>query len=504
DLSNKTELTAVNGKRKPAIEVFSHALRFFKEHALQELNDQLEDRIENEDIRWVITVPAIWKQPAKQFMREAAYKAGISSKAFPEQLLIALEPEAASIYIRKMKLHEIIPDENNRLSHYRSGCRLSIGPINVDFMHGTKYMVVDCGGGTVDITVHELEEHLGTLKELHKAAGGEYGSVSIDKAFEDLLDDIFTKEFLDEFKMKRPAGWVDLMIAFEARKRNASPWKNNPLNVSLPFSFIDYYKKYTKNRTVEIAVKKFGDKDVTWSSQGMLRFTPEGMRRLFLPTLDHIRQEIELVLQKPSLDHVNYLFLVGGFAESPLLQEEIRKSFKDKLRVIIPQDVGLTILKGAVLYGIDPNVVRVRRSPLTYGVGVLNKFIRGKHPEEKLIVKDEVEWCSDIFDTFTLCDQPIAVGEFVTRSYTPAKPNQKSTVINMYCSDKQRVRYLTDEGVKKCGTLHIDMSDSTYMQLPRRREIQITMLFGDTEIKVSALDVATGNCVKADIDFFKK
>lgn len=29
---------------------------------------------ENSDVRWVITVPAIWKQPAKQFMREAAYQ----------------------------------------------------------------------------------------------------------------------------------------------------------------------------------------------------------------------------------------------------------------------------------------------------------------------------------------------------------------------------------------------------------------------------------------------
>lgn len=29
---------------------------------------------DNNDVRWVITVPAIWKMPAKQFMREAAYK----------------------------------------------------------------------------------------------------------------------------------------------------------------------------------------------------------------------------------------------------------------------------------------------------------------------------------------------------------------------------------------------------------------------------------------------
>jgi len=38
-------------------------------------------------------------------------------------------------------------------------------------------MVVDCGGGTVDITVYEMESSYGCLKELHKATGGPYGSV---------------------------------------------------------------------------------------------------------------------------------------------------------------------------------------------------------------------------------------------------------------------------------------------------------------------------------------
>ena len=38
-------------------------------------------------------------------------------------------------------------------------------------------MVVDCGGGTVDITVHEMGRHTGKLKVLFKATGGPYGSV---------------------------------------------------------------------------------------------------------------------------------------------------------------------------------------------------------------------------------------------------------------------------------------------------------------------------------------
>lgn len=43
---------------------------------------------------------------------------------------------------------------------------------------------------------------------------------------------------------------------------------------------------------------------------------------------------------------LKYMFLVGGFAESPILQREIRLAFGAKLKVLIPQDVALTVLKG--------------------------------------------------------------------------------------------------------------------------------------------------------------
>lgn len=68
--------------------------------------------------------------------------------------------------------------------------------------------------------------------------------LGVDLEFEALLVDIFGAEFVDVFKAKRPAGWVDLMMAFESRKRAATPYKSKPLNVPLPFSFMDYHKKH--------------------------------------------------------------------------------------------------------------------------------------------------------------------------------------------------------------------------------------------------------------------
>ncbi|XP_014058206.1 heat shock 70 kDa protein 12A isoform X2 [Salmo salar] len=497
NLSIDTELHAANGKRVKAIDIFAYALAFFKEQALKELSDQAGAEFDNADIRWVITVPAIWKMPAKQFMREAAYKAGLVPRDIPEQLIIALEPEAASIYCRKLRLHQMI-DIGTKTNQNGFSPTENVG---AGMTQGDRYVVVDCGGGTVDLTVHQIRLPEGHLKELYKASGGPYGSIGIDYEFEKLLCKIFGPDFIDQFKIKRPAAWVDLMIAFESRKRAAAPDRTNPLNINLPFSFIDYYKKF-RGHSVEHALRKSNVDFVKWSSQGMLRMNPDAMNALFKPTIDHIIQHLTDLFEKPEVSDIKFLFLVGGFAESPLLQQAVQNMLQGRSRIIIPHDVGLTILKGAVLFGLDPSVIKVRRSPLTYGVGVLNRYVEGKHPPDKMLVKDGTRWCTDVFDTFITCDQSVALGETVKRSYTPAKPSQQVIVIHIYCSEKERVGFISEPGVRKCGTLRLDVTgtESTVV----RREIQTLMQFGDTEIRAMAVDVATSRTVKASIDFLSQ
>jgi len=43
---------------------------------------------------------------------------------------------------------------------------------------------------------------------------------------------------------------------------------------------------------------------------------------------------------------LTYIFLVGGFAESPMLQLEMRNAFSDAAKILVPSEAGLTILKG--------------------------------------------------------------------------------------------------------------------------------------------------------------
>lgn len=55
----------------PAIQVFSLSIKALKDDLETTLEKQGID-VKSSDIKWVLTVPAIWSDSAKQFMREAA------------------------------------------------------------------------------------------------------------------------------------------------------------------------------------------------------------------------------------------------------------------------------------------------------------------------------------------------------------------------------------------------------------------------------------------------
>jgi len=52
---------------------------------------------------------------------------------------------------------------------------------------------------------------------------------------------------------------------------------------------------------VETAVRRYASKDVRWSSQGMLRLTPEAMQKLFQPTLNRIKDAVANVVNQPAV-----------------------------------------------------------------------------------------------------------------------------------------------------------------------------------------------------------
>lgn len=63
-------LPDVNGRSLLAETVFSRSILALKIKFFEEMKG--EASLKDEDVRWVITVPAIWSETAKQFMRKCA------------------------------------------------------------------------------------------------------------------------------------------------------------------------------------------------------------------------------------------------------------------------------------------------------------------------------------------------------------------------------------------------------------------------------------------------
>lgn len=171
---------SIDGRTMPLMTVISESLRYISEKGLDKLAEQV-GKVVKTKIRWVLTVPALWQEDHKQFMRKAALQAGIIEELNSPNLLLCLEPEGASIQCRE-DAEAALRDKMEK---------------------GTSVMVLDCGGGTVDITVHKLtcEPHERFLcEELLPSSGGcEWGSKYVDKHFEDFLSNFFGEEMFETY-----------------------------------------------------------------------------------------------------------------------------------------------------------------------------------------------------------------------------------------------------------------------------------------------------------------
>lgn len=70
-LRNDTVLVDDEGHAMQAKDIFGHSIRYMKKRLLDDLQAR-GNMIRDENIMWVVTIPAIWNDGAKQFMREAA------------------------------------------------------------------------------------------------------------------------------------------------------------------------------------------------------------------------------------------------------------------------------------------------------------------------------------------------------------------------------------------------------------------------------------------------
>ncbi|XP_015232483.1 PREDICTED: heat shock 70 kDa protein 12A-like [Cyprinodon variegatus] len=473
-LSLDLKIKAANGKEMKAVEVFTEALKFLKDDALTTIAQNTQGRkFAAADFTWVLTVPAIWDHSAKQFMREAATRAGIVTRGNEDKLVIALEPEAASVYCKKLPSEGFITE--------------NLGKKKLDQSPGTQYIVVDCGGGTIDITVHEVLPG-GTLKELHRASGNDLGGQTVDRKFKQFLSKIFCDGVWDEYEKKYPSELQKLMYDFTLFKKT-----DDDVEIACPFKLGKLAEK--KKKKVDKFFRKVDG--ASWDD-GAIKISRETMKSFYEESLQGISQSLDEIFDKAF--KIKYILLVGGFADSEILRNHVAEEFHD-YKVLCPFRPQEAILRGAIEFGRNQGVVESRKGAFTYGVGVSQKFDKFRHKAEKKFTNKDGEWCKDLFKKLVEYDEDISWNETRKHTLHPVQADQTEITFSFYRTVRKNVTYIDEPHMEEVGSFTVQ-SPNTALGLDR--EIRLEIKFGFTEMTAKATDRESGSTEMIKINFMRK
>lgn len=201
-------------------------------------------------------------------------------------------------------------------------------------------MVLDCGGGTVDITIHKLKcevtERFSCEELLPSSGGCEWGSKFVDMHFEGFLEQLFGKEFSEIYK-KNAMARLDILKHFEMLKRKFNPGGDERSRLQLSYLGEDlsqqklqqFVKDYNEMQAEQAKTTGKPVIKITQRGASSIDLPPLLMTSFFAPLFDNIKSKVKQLAEQALAKNspVNFIFMVGGFSESPFLKAEIKKEF---------------------------------------------------------------------------------------------------------------------------------------------------------------------------------
>ncbi|PYI00230.1 actin-like ATPase domain-containing protein [Aspergillus sclerotiicarbonarius CBS 121057] len=349
---------------KNAVEVTADYMRHLIQHAEDVLERRLGVTTKAMDMRFILTVPAVWSDKAKNSTLRAATKAGIP----PQDVSLVSEPEAAALY----SLRATQPN--------------SIAKNDV-------FIVCDAGGGTVDLISYQITklEPL-TLREVVKGAGRICGSMLLDQRFEGMLEERMGRSGYDA-------------LSDNARESVISYWQDR-----VKPNFIGHYDDDYADIDYFIPVPGAHDDPSIPIEDGFFQLTSDDIAGIFEPILQDVESLVTEQVEgiKKSGLSPKAIILVGGFGSSKFLFHRLQET-NPTVTVLQPPDAG------AVYRGLDGNQVESRIARRNYGITCNAPYIEGVHSpndkcwddlQERYLATDQMEWYIKKFSNLSE-NQPI-------------------------------------------------------------------------------------------------
>jgi molecular chaperone DnaK (HSP70) len=446
-----------------------------------------------EDVRWCVTIPAIWESHERDFMRQAAIEAGLPDD--DDRMMLAIEPEAAAVYCAFEGGNNLSQDERDRID---------LGLV------GSRFMVVDCGGGTVDISAYRVVTTQGErhgLSEVGLPNGGKLGSEYINEAFR---GEFLPRRFGARAMARIEAQHGPALLTLEQE------WER--IKIGLPHS------DDASGRPVIDADRVLPIYHEIWSALGWrarrrLRRGDANMRiplpraqmqALFDPLVDGIIDCVEqqLVAMRDADGEVardettrERLLLVGGFAKSSYLQARLTRHFAGRADVIVAREPAVAVLAGAVRFANDPSVIWARRSKYTYGFNVWAPARPGVDAPLRQEPGDHGEARVLRFVKVVTRGETVPVGSPVA-SYTlqPFRRTDREITVTVSKSVAADPQYPDEAGVKGLGQVTVPLHDSID-EPPEERSVELSILAGDTVLEVHVMHKKSGREYRCSVNF---
>ncbi|KAF0537725.1 actin-like ATPase domain-containing protein [Gigaspora margarita] len=422
---------------------------------LRNMGDSLKEELKQWDnidyfknVRLVLTVPVEFDNDAISTMRDCAYKAGLTKQkhnSYGSNLLFVHEPEAAAVHCLKTS----------------GECDLSVGDT---------FMVVDSGGGTVDITTMKWLKS-GKLSEIIESKGDYCGGNYVDQEFLKFLAKKVGDSTIKNLK-EHHYGQIQYVI--------------HVFNKRIKYRFTGKHQDFTDfeldlDDTCPIIKKYVKDtiRDELESSMWVITIKYDDVKKMFDPIIDKIITLIHGRLE--ALDsNCSAMLLVGGFSESKYLRSRIRNEFKKIVpNISSPSLPMLAIVKGAVQFGASQKIIVDRILKWTYGTDVIRKW-KPSDPLDRKIDDDHII----VFSRLAKKGEKVAVGEKVVRIFSTTHVVQHFMGLDLYVTH--------DEDAEYCDSPGVELLDTFTIKVPitgeKKREIIYIMNFGMVEIQVTAIN----------------
>ena len=340
------------------------------------------------------------------------------------------------------------------------------------------------------------------MKEICHVTGEAYGGINVDQNFQKLLENLFGIPEVKAYRMKFPAEWLRLMNDFEIKKRGRRAFDDKITRITLPRNFLQMVSGPGTSDLATRLAKSCNLDDVEIYNDEYLCLGPKAMKSLFDPVVNGIIRHMRELLSKPALKNVSGLFMVGGFAESVILQEAIKTTFSSRCRVLVPNYASIAVVQGATIFGQKPTVVSARVMATTFGFKSYAQFEPKVHPNEKKVMNGGITWCKEVFQVIAKENETVSIGEKKRFTRRPMYSDQKSASFLFFTSTDPNVKYTTDSSVgPSIGNVQVDSPDTSK---GTNRNFELSIFFGGTEIKATAIDLTSSNAATVYLDFLTK